>query len=123
LGNLGFQAPLNATGNSSFLYAQAHLDYGIGGWLYPLAELNYYHWFSGGDRGLPPAVGEVDGLINLGTPGVSGDDFLSVAVGAKVRLGPNLELGAAYETPLSSRKDFLQNRLLAELILRRGTSC
>src|SRR5207244_1255326 len=81
------------------------LDRGWNGWLYTLAEANWFHWTQGGDRGLPPALGEGDGLINLGTSGVAGNDLVTGAVGLKAIVNRHLDIGTAYEFPLSNRKD------------------
>jgi len=116
--NAGYQLPADRSQNSSFYYASLHLDRQLIGWLYPLVELNWYHYTSGGDRGLPAIIGEGDGLLNLGTTGVAGNDLVTGAVGIKAQLCPNTETGLAWEVPLSSRHDLLNNRLLVELILR-----
>jgi hypothetical protein len=116
--NAGYQFPADTTFNSSFFYAQLHLDRQMFGWLYPLVELNWFHYTGSGDHGLPPSVGELDGLINLGTSGVAGNDLVTAAAGLKFRLGDHAETGFAFEVPISSRHDFLNNRLTAELILR-----
>ncbi len=118
LGTLGYQFPFDDDVNSSFFYTSLHLDRQLLGWLYPLLELNWFHYTSGGDRGLPPALGEGDGLINLGTSGVAGNDLVTLAVGLKAMLNRHLETGAAWEVPLSNRKDLIDNRLTFEIILR-----
>ena len=88
------------------------------GWLYTLAELNWFHWTQGGDRGLPPSLGEGDGLINLGTSGVAGNDLVTSAVGLKAIVNRHLDVGTAFEFPLSNRKDLIDSRLLVEMIFR-----
>jgi hypothetical protein len=104
--------------SSSFFFTQIHLDKQICGWLYPLVEANWYRWVSGGNRGIPAIVGEGDGLINLGTTGVAGNDLVTIAGGLKAVLSPNVQIGVAYEKPVSNRKDILDHRITAELILR-----
>jgi hypothetical protein len=118
LGNVGYQFPSDPNQNSSFFYAQLHLDRQVAGWLYPLVELNWYHYTESGDRGLPAAIGEGDGLLNLGTSGVAGTDLVTIAAGLKAHLGCHADAGIAYEIPLSNREDLLSSRLLVELILR-----
>ena len=83
----------------------------------PLAELNWYHYTSAGNHGLPQALGEGDGLINFGTSGVSGNNVVTAAAGFKAQLNCHIDVGAAWETPLG-RKDLLGQRLLVQLILR-----
>ncbi|MBX7103215.1 MAG: hypothetical protein K1X57_03995 [Gemmataceae bacterium] len=116
--NLGYQVPVDASENSSFIYSQIHLDRQMWGWFYPLMEVNWYHYTAGGNRGLPAAIGEGDGLINLGTTGVAGNDLVTMAFGAKAKINCHAEVGAAWEFPVSNRKDLIDNRLTCELILR-----
>jgi hypothetical protein len=118
LGTFGYQFPMDSAENSAFYYLGLHLDREIGGWFYPLIELNWFNYTGGGRRGLPPALGEGDGLLNLGTSGVAGNNLVTFAVGAKAMLSDHLETGVAWEFPLSNRNDLLDNRLLVELILR-----
>lgn len=114
----GYQQAVDETANSNFFYSQFHIDHCLFGWFYPLAEVNWFHYTSGGDRGLPPAIGEFDGLINLGTTGVTHNDLVTLALGAKIKPCKHLEVGCAWEFPLSNREDFLQDRLLVDVILR-----
>ncbi len=116
--NVGYQVPFNSNENSSYIYTQLHLDRQIAGWLYPLIELNWFHYTSSGDRGLPPVVGEGDGLINLGTSGVAGNNLVTLALGAQMRLRENLDVGVGYEFPISSRKDLLDDRVYVQFTLR-----
>lgn len=118
LNTVGYTVPVDGDANSSFIYWSTHLDRQLWGWFYPLIEANWYHYVSSGDRGLPSALGEGDGLINLGTSGVSGNDLVTLAVGAKAKLTQNCELGGAWEFPVSPRHDLLNNRLTMELIVR-----
>jgi hypothetical protein len=118
LNTAGFQFGLNDTQNSAFFYNSLHLDQQLFGWIYPLIELNWFHYDRGGDRGLPPALGEGDGLLNLGTSGVGGNDLVTMAVGLKARLGEHADTGIAWEFPLSNRHDLIDNRLIFECILR-----
>jgi hypothetical protein len=71
-----------------------------------------------GDEGPPPGFGEGDGLFNLGTQGVQGNDLVTVAAGLKARCSDCLDVGLAWEKSVTGRQDFLDNRLLFECILR-----
>jgi hypothetical protein len=115
--NGGYQFGLNSRDNSSFLYAQLHLDRQLFGWLYPLVEVNWFGYTAGGDRGLP-AIGEGDGLINLGAPDMAGNHLVTIAAGLKAQFGKHLNVGVVYETPMSSRRDLIDSRILAEVIFR-----
>ncbi len=118
IGNAGYQFPVERSENSSYAFSQIHLDKQLCGWLYPLVEANWFHYTEGGNRGLPPALGEGDGLLNLGTSGVAGNDLVTIAAGVKAIVNKHLDVGVAYERPVSNRKDLLDNRILAEIILR-----
>jgi len=118
IGNFGYQFPVREQENSSFFYTSLHLDRQFMGRLYALTELNWFHWTQGGNRGLPPALGEGDGLINLGTSGVAGNDLVTAAVGLKAIVNRHLDVGTAFEVPISNRNDLLNARLLVEMILR-----
>jgi hypothetical protein len=118
LNTLGYQFPLNTDYNSTFFYNSFHIDRQLFGFLYPLAELNWFHYTAGGYNGLPPKLGEGDGLINFGTTGVNGNDLVTGALGLKAIITQSLQVGAAYEVPLSNRKDLIDNRLTLEVILR-----
>jgi hypothetical protein len=116
LNTAGYYFPLQNAQGSSFFYNTFHIDRKIG-WFVPLAELNWFWYTSGGNR-LPPAFGEGDGLLNLGTRGQAGAHLVTAAFGAKALLGPRATAGCALEVPLSNRNDFINQRLLVELILR-----
>lgn len=118
LDTVGYQFGLEDSQNSSFFYNSLHVDRELFGWLYPLAEMNWFHYTHGGDRGLPPAVSEGDGLLNLGTSGVAGLDIVTLAAGVKARLGDHAETGLAWELPISNQKGLIDNRLVFEFILR-----
>ena len=113
----GYYLPVKSSQGSSFLYNSLHVDRQLFGWLYPLAELNWFWYTAGGNR-LPSAIGEGDGLLNLGTRGQAGAHLVTAAFGAKALLNKNFTLGAAFEVPLSNRRDILNQRLTVELIAR-----
>ena len=117
VGNHGFNFGANQSQSSNFFYHQLHIDREIGGWFYPLVEFNWFQYTAGGDR-LPNAVGEGDGLLNLGTRDMRGKQLFTTAVGAKVKCGEHMYLGGAYEFALSEYKGLLNNRVTVDLVLR-----
>lgn len=117
LNTFGYQFPANTTQNSSFLYNSFHIDKCIGGWFYPLFEVNWFHYTGSGNH-LDTGGIEGDGLLNLGAIGVEGQNLVTFAFGAKAKLNCNVELGAAWEFPVTGRRDLIENRLVTELILR-----
>jgi len=113
----GFSFPLQAASGSSFFYNNLHIDRQFFGWLSPLAELNWFWYTSGGNR-LPTAFGEGDGLINFGTRGQAGAHLVTAAFGAKAIVCRNLTVGAAFEVPLSNRRDILNQRFILQATAR-----
>jgi hypothetical protein len=112
----GYYVPLRANAGSSFFFNSFHIDRQIG-WFYPLAELNWFWYTSGGNR-LPNAVGEGDGLLNLGTQGMANRQLVTAAIGGKAIISRYVTVGAAYEFPLTSRHDILNERITVEMIVR-----
>jgi hypothetical protein len=80
-------------------------------------ELNWFQYTDSGNL-LPAAIGEGDGLLNLGTRGMSGKSLVTGAVGAKIKLSESVLAGAAYEFPLSGYEGIVNNRLTVDLTLR-----
>jgi hypothetical protein len=117
LHTIGFYTPLRAADGSSFLYNSFHIDRQVFGWLYPLAEFNWFWYTSGGNR-LPTAFGEGDGLINFGTRGQAGAHLVTGAFGAKAAVCRNLLIGAAFEVPLTNRHDIINQRFTLQVTAR-----
>jgi hypothetical protein len=114
---IGHFTPLRAADGSGFLYNSLHIDRQVFGWLYPLAEFNWFWYTSGGNR-LPTAFGEGDGLINFGTRGQAGAHLVTGAVGAKAVVSRNLAIGAAFEFPLTNRHDIINQRFTLQVTAR-----
>jgi hypothetical protein len=70
---------------------------------------------SGSNFPLPVEGGD---LINLGAPGIAGNNIVTNAYGMKYKPSRNLEAGVAWEFPLTERRGILDNRLTADLIFR-----
>ncbi|MDY3551880.1 hypothetical protein R5W24_000960 [Gemmata sp. JC717] len=113
----GYYFPLKSSQGSSYIWNSFHVDKQLFGWFYPLAELNWFWYTSGGNR-LPPVFGEGDGLLNLGTRGQAGAHLVTAALGAKAVLTNKYTVGFALEFPLTSRNDIINQRLTVELIGR-----
>ncbi len=113
----GFRLPTYTTQESQLWYWSNHVDYQIGNTgLYLLGEANWYHWMKSGQR-FPVAVEGLD-IFNLGSPGVAGNDIVTGAVGVKYKPADNMEIGLAWEIPLTDRRDLLRNRLTLDWIIR-----
>ncbi|VTS04450.1 hypothetical protein [Tuwongella immobilis] len=118
LNTTGYQFGFDSKQTSNFFYSSFHLDKQVAKYFYPLIEMNWFGYTGGGDNGLPLAIGEGDGLLNFGTTGMGGQNYLFGAVGLRVVPAQALQAGIAYEFPLSDQKGLLQNRLTCDLIIR-----
>ena len=113
----GFRLPMNSSDESQSSYWSNHFDYRVGRRAYILAELNWYHWLKSGQDGPIPGIEGLD-LINLGSPGVAGNDIVTSAFGMKFKPNGHNEIGCAFEFPLTEREDILDNRLTVDWIVR-----
>lgn len=118
IGNAGYRLPVDNTDNSQMFFASGHADVRLAEFLYPMFEVNWYHYTHGGDRGIPAIIGEGDGLLNIGTTGVAGNDLITLAGGLKAVVNDHVEVGAVYEIPVGDREDLIDYRVTAVLILR-----
>jgi hypothetical protein len=127
-GGLGFQIPFSGE-QSSEGWLSAHVSYEVCRWFIPLAEINWFHVIDSGNgtgnfpaqaNGLVPAVVEFEGgdLFNLGA--VNSDDnrdFVSAAFGFRSRLTDCIDVGAAYEIPLTNEDNSLmESRVTVDLV-------
>lgn len=118
LSTSGFLLPCDKAAESSIWFWSNHVDHRIAGtkW-YVLGEMNWYHYMSSG-KAFSAAPIEGGDLFNLGTVGVAGNDIVTGALGVKYKPSAHMELGFAWETPLTERRDVLQNRITVDCIFR-----
>jgi hypothetical protein len=116
LSSMGVILPADGDEESSWWYWSNHLDYHMGRGIYALGELNWYDWFNSGTGGIPGVEG-LD-LFNFGSSAVVGNDIITGAFGFKYKPYDDMELGIAWEAPLSGRRDIIDNRLTVDAILR-----
>jgi hypothetical protein len=114
----GVRVPTDHTARSQMAYWSNHFDYQVTQMLYGLVEFNWFHWLRSGDGDLGTTGFEGLDLINLGSTGVSGNDIATCAVGGKLKPYNNVEIGSGYEFPMTERKDILEDRFYADLIIR-----
>ncbi len=114
----GLLLPVDRSAESSLWFWSNHLSRPIGqtNW-HVLAELNWFHWLSSGNNGFPLPVEGLD-LFNFGANGVAGNDIVTGAFGFRYKPSDRLELGMAWEAPLTERRDIIDNRLTVDCILR-----
>jgi hypothetical protein len=102
---------------SDYFYNSIHLDFDVAnaGRVYPLIELNWFHYVSNGQaRVLPFEGGDV---ANVGSAH-NGRDYLNLAIGSRFKVSDTIQLGLAAEFPLLNTKDLFNFRLGFDLIWR-----
>ena len=105
--------------DSTFWDLSLHADFPVENF-YPLVELNMVHVIDAGNRiGLE---GEGFDVINFGSSGSDGGTVVTAALGARYRVTNDVDLGIAFEVPLSDREDLFDWRMTADLIFRFANS-
>lgn len=113
----GFRLPTDTSAQNQMWYWSNHVDKKLGcSGFYLFTECNWYYYMSSGN-GLQAPIGGGD-LFNLGSISMAGESAVTGAYGVKYKPNKHVEVGLAYEIPYSQRRDLLQNRLTADLILR-----
>jgi len=127
-GGAGLQIPFSDE-QATEGWISAHASYEVCKWFIPLVEVNWFHVLDSGDGvgnfpdylggALPGAINFEGGdLFNLGaTHAGENRDFVSAAFGFRSRLTDCVDVGAAYELPLTENESSLmQDRLTVDLI-------
>jgi hypothetical protein len=123
-GSVGAIIPFsNEQSTSSFV--SAHASYEISRWFIPLVELNWFHVLDAGDGGrLTPISGIVEfegsDFFNLGAANAHRNrDLVTAAFGFRSRITDSVDVGAAYEIPLTNEEDsVIDDRITVDLIWR-----
>ncbi|MFC7339012.1 transporter [Haloferula chungangensis] len=113
--------------DSSFV--SVHASYEVTPWFIPLVELNWFHVLSTGDGrfnyfdqagGAVPAVATFEGndLLNFGASNASQNrDLVTAAIGFRSHLCKDVDLGLAYELPLTDANDgIIEDRWTLDLV-------
>lgn len=121
-GSAGFMIPFSNEQSTSSVVS-AHVSYETCPWFIPLVELNWFHVWDAGDGGrLTPVSGIVDfegsDFFNLGAANSHRErDLVTAAIGFRSRITDSVDIGAAYEIPLTDKEDSLINdRFTVDLI-------
>lgn len=114
LGSFAYNFPIDTDAESTLMDYHLHLDYEATENLFPLFEVNGITYTSNGAA--LPVNFEGGDLINLGANNVAGNTVISGALGARYKLNEQFMFGLAYEWPLTSRKDILENRITFDLL-------
>lgn len=113
--------------NTSFV--SAHASYEVSKWFIPLVEINWHHVLTPGDGesnfdsqagGLVPVIATFEGadLLNFGASNAAQNrDFVTAAAGFRSRITDSIDIGAAYEIPLTNEHDgILKDRVTVDLL-------
>ena len=113
-GTVGLVLPFDSDEENTLFYDSWNLSYAVTDWFRPLIELNHFHVLNSGDRSLANSDGSQDDLvaaittfngcdlINLGGENNDGHrDFVTLAFGSRFRINKWVDIGAAYEIPLT----------------------
>ncbi|QTN32660.1 hypothetical protein HZ994_10060 [Akkermansiaceae bacterium] len=116
---------------SSSSFVSMHASYEVTPWFIPLVELNWHHVLSPGDGagafnsqagGLVPVVATFEGsdLLNFGAANSgSNRDLVTAAFGFRSRVADGVDLGFAYEIPLTPEDDgIIEDRITLDLVWR-----
>lgn len=136
LAGVGARLPVDGDAESTSLFYNLQVGLPMGGRWVPFASLNGIHYLDEGDgshllklgsgsRVSLSAVqtllrtGAFEGLdiVNLGSDGIDGHDFVSWAAGLQVQVRDRLWVGLAYERPLTRRRDIMKQRLQLRVVL------
>jgi hypothetical protein len=133
IADAGAQIPSDGDVYSSYFYNHIYADYKVASFFQPFAQFSWQSYFSSGDgsrkvrlRGLDKSltIGDVEGIVgdfegndlhNLGSKDVTGNNMLTWAVGTHIPITKHVTFSAAYERPLTSRKDIVKQRVTASM--------
>ena len=95
-------------------FVSAHVSYEVSPWFIPLVEVNWLRVLDGGDGsparfgGIPSiAVFEGADVINWGAAAADDSDYVTLALGFRSRLCEGIDMGVAYEFPLTDEEENL----------------
>jgi hypothetical protein len=126
LGDFGFQVPFSRVKQTTSMLYHLHLSYTLMEHFVPLVELNGHHYLDSGDGGTKVHLKgggkarlrdigangfEAVDVTNLGQKSVAGNDLVTMAFGARFPITDHMSMGAAYEIPVTNRKDIFNQRV------------
>lgn len=129
-GGAGIHLPFDGQ-MATTTFVSAHASYEVTPWFIPLVELNWHHVLETGSGtpsfnsqagGLVPVVAEFEGfdLLNFGASNAGRNrDLVTAALGFRSRLAEDVDLGFAYEFPLTDKRDgIIEDRFTLDLVWR-----
>jgi hypothetical protein len=106
------------SGRSDFLYNSIHLDFDVvnAHRFYPFLEMNWFHYTRDGSARNFGQEGQ--DFANIGSTGVSGNDYLTIAPGFRYKFNEHVQAGIATEFTVTTPKDINEFRLTVDMIFR-----
>ncbi len=116
---------------ASTSFVSGHLSYEVSRWFIPLVEVNWHHVLETGNGrpnffsqagGAVPVVATFEGmdLLNFGASNAAQNrDFVTAAIGFRSRITNDIDLGFAYELPLTDEEDgIMDDRFTLDAVWR-----
>jgi hypothetical protein len=115
-GTIGYIQPFSDDDSAEF-YDAWHVSYAVTDTFFPLVELNHFYVVDDGNgesrfkpqvEGAVPSVVEFEGgdLVNFGASNADQNpNLVTLAAGARFRATESIDIGAAYELPLTDEND------------------
>lgn len=128
-GTVGLVLPFDGDEENTLLYDSWNLSYAVTDWFRPLIELNHFHVLNSGDRNnttgsqddLVAAISTFNGcdIINLGGEhNDDNEDLVTLAFGSRFRINQWIDVGAAYEIPLTDdNTSMLEDRFMVDAVI------
>jgi hypothetical protein len=136
IGDVGMDIALDPDANSTYLFYHLHLDYALHRFLVPFVEFGGLTYTDGGDGstkvrlrgGSEVPLGVAQSLLgqdpeegydyaNLGSKSMAGHTVVAGSLGVRVPINRHVNLGAAWEVPLSPSRDVLRQRASMHLTI------
>jgi hypothetical protein len=130
-GTVGGILPFSRDHESTLFFDSWHVSYRLLEKLFPMIELNHFHVLNAGKGmtqfdaqagGAVPGIARFEGgdLINLGAKNaVNHRDLVTLALGCRYRINESVDVGAAFELPLTSTSNnLMETRTTVDLVWR-----
>jgi hypothetical protein len=117
MGEVGYSLAVDNQ-RAQFIHSSVHLDYDVANLhhFYPLVELNWFYYTTGGHR--TDFGFEGADLVNFGSSNLVNRSYVSLALGMRYKFSESCQLGGAVEFPISKEKGINDFRITLDAIFR-----
>jgi len=120
-GGTGAIIPLDRDDESTIMFNNLHVSYALTPRIFPLIELNHFAVVQEGNRKeLVASIAEFEGgdLVNLGSSnGKKNKHIVTLAAGMRFRCMDNMDIGVAYEIPLTDKNaNLMRDRFTFDIV-------